>query len=198
MDARGDTLAWMFGIRDPEKSDKRLDAAAVQAIGKAVVAAAGAALGAGAPAAITKTVACVAQALEQRLSEIMVSGWNKRKEIARYGDVAKYPPGQKRYVQLYEHPITWTYRPYVEIEVRGATFTIDLVVTVKLTVDQAVLVIDGGRVMSIEPGKVTAEGSATIGDFKLCDPVKKELGELPGSIGFGDGIPIAGAGAPGR
>ncbi len=198
MDARGDTLAWMFGIRDPQKSDQRLDAAAIEAIGKAVLAAAGAALGPGAPAAITKTVACVAEALEKRLGDIMVSGWNKRKEIAKYGDVEKYPPGQKRYVQLYEHPITWTYRPYVEIVSHGATFSIDVVVTVKLTVDQAVLVIDGGRVMSIEPGKVKAEGSAMIGAFKLCDPIKKELGELPGSIGFGEGIPIAGESAAGR
>jgi hypothetical protein len=197
MNARGDTLAWMFGIRDPEQSDKRLDAAAMEAIGKAVVATAGAALGAGAPAAIAKTVACVAQALEKRLGDILVTGWNKRKEIAKYGDLEKYPPGQKRYVQLYEHPVTWTYRPYVEIVVRGATFKIDVVVTVKLTVDQAVLVIDGGRVMSIEPGKVTAEGSAKIGDFKLCNPIKKELGTLPGSIGFGEGIPLAANGSAG-
>lgn len=197
MTAHNDSLAWMFGLRPPAGSEHRLDAGAIAAIGKAVIAAAGAALGPAAPAAVTKSVACVADALETRLSDIAVSAWNKRSEIAKYADLQKYPAGQKRYVQLYEHPVTWRYRPFLELSVKGVTFTIDIVMDVKLTIDQAVLVIDGGRVMAIEPGKVKAEASAKIGAFALCDPIKKELGELPGSITFGDGIRIAGTPAPG-
>ncbi|MCC6770429.1 MAG: hypothetical protein IT360_04375 [Gemmatimonadaceae bacterium] len=191
-----DSLAGLFGLRPPEGSEQRLDAGAIEAIGKAVLASAGAALGPGAPAAITQAVACVADAFETRLSEIAVSAWNKRTEISKYADLQKYPAGQKRYVQLYEHPVKWRYRPYLEVSVKGVTFTIDIVIDVKLTIDQAVLVIDGGRVMAIEPGKVKAEATAKIGAFSLCDPIKKELGELPGSISFGAGIPIEGKEAP--
>lgn len=55
-------------------------------------------------------------------------------------------------------------------------------------IDQAVLVIDGGRVMAIEPGTIKAEGTAKVGGFELCPPIKKELGDLPGSISFGEGL----------
>lgn len=200
MDANGDSLAWVFGLRPPKGSDKRLDAAAVEAVTKAVVAAAtaaGPAAALGAPTAFAKAVSCVADAMETRLSEVVVSAWNKRKEITRYADLSKYPAGQKHYVQLYEHPVKWTYRPYLELVVRGVKFTIDLEVVLTFKIDQAVLVIDGGRVMAIEPGTIKAEGTAKIGTFELCPPIKKELGDLPGSISFGEGLLLQ-APPPGR
>jgi len=198
MEDRAHTLAWLFGLRAPEGSDKRLDASAIEAIRKAVLAAAtlaGPNALAGAAAAAMRAVACVADALESRLGEVMVTAWNQRKEIAKYADLSKYPPGKKQYVQLYQHPVKWTYRPFVEITVRGVRFTVELEIVLKLTIDQAVLMIDGGRVMAIEPGKVKAEGTAKIGQFELCPPIKKELGELPGSISFGSGIAIGGEGS---
>lgn len=89
---------------------------------------------------------------------------------------------------LHEHPEKWTYRPYLEVIERGVKFTIDRAVVLTFKIDQAVLVIDGGRVMAIEPGTIKAEGTAKIGTFELCPPIKKELGDLPGSISFGEGL----------
>ena len=133
----------------------------------------------------------VERQLEGRVHQIALSAWNKRAEIAKYADVKKYPAGQKRYVALYEHPVTWTYRPFIQIMVGKVKCPpLEIVIDVTFKFDQAVLVIDGGRVMAMEPGKVTVEGSARIGKAKLCEPVRKELGELPGSISFGAGLPI--------
>ncbi|MEP7383719.1 MAG: hypothetical protein ABI910_18680, partial [Gemmatimonadota bacterium] len=142
MDNSEHTLAWVFGLRTPDGSDKRLDAVVVSQVTKAVLAAATAAgpvAAAGAAAAVARAVSCVADALESRLSEILVTAWNQRKEIAKYADIAKYPPGKKQYVQLYQHPVKWTYSPFLEITVRGIVFTVKLEIILKLTIDQAVL-----------------------------------------------------------
>lgn len=69
----------------------------------------------------------------------------------------------------------------------GVQFTIDVEVVLTFRIDQAVLAIDGGRVMAIEPGTIKDGGTAKIGSFELCPPIKKELGDLPGSISFGEG-----------
>jgi hypothetical protein len=188
--ADADSLATLFRIIPPPDTDTHLSAPAIEAVAKAVAAAALAA-GAGSlasvPIAMSKAVVCVADAMTVRVGEILASAWNKRAEIRKYADVAQYPAGQERYVQLYEHPITWTYRPKLEITVRGATFTVPLEVKLALKVDKAVLVIDGGHLLAIEPGTGTIEGTAKIGTFDLGAPIKRDLGELPGRIAFGEG-----------
>lgn len=185
-----DSLATLFRIVPPPGSDEKLSAPAIEAVARAVGAAAVAA-GTGSlaavPIATTKAVACIADAMRVRLVAVLASAWNKRAEIRKYADVEQYPAGQKRYVQLYEHPIKWTYRPSLEITVRGVRFTVPLEVKLTLKVDQAVLVIDGGHLLAIEPGKGTIEGTAKIGTFDLSPPIKRELGELPGRISFGAG-----------
>lgn len=202
MSAQRDSLLKLLEIQSKEgSSDGRLDAGASGAIAKALAAAGGAAVAAGVigpqalPAvtsALQQVARLVSEALEVRLGEIMVSAWNKRAEIRKYGDTTKYPPGQRRLVQLYEHPITWTYAPTVQLLVAG-TKAIELPLEVKLAlkVDQAVLVIEGGRVRAIEPGEGKLEVTAKLGSFELCPRKTVDLGTLPGSLSFAsDGIAI--------
>jgi hypothetical protein len=185
-------LSWALGIRPKQETDKRLDAGALKAVGDAVSEAVGRLPGVPLPDVVAQVAGCVADVLGTRVHEIAVSAWNKRKEIAGYADVQKYPPGQPRRVTLYSHPIKWTYRPYVQVTVGQMPLPrLDIVVDVTLTFDKAELLIDGGRIMSLTPGKVTLEGVAKVGKFELCPPVKRELGELPVSLPFGEGLPLA-------
>lgn len=202
MSADRDSLLKILNLEPPENSrDDRLNGGAIEQIGEALGAAAATAMAAGIigpealPAvrsATRQVVALVADALELRLRDILVSAWNKRQEIAKYADTTKYPPTERRFVQLYEHPITWTYAPKVQLLVGGVS-AVDVKLEVKLTlkVDQAVLAIEGGRVMAIEPGKGKVEASAKIGPLSLCPNASLNLGDLPGTLSFApDGIPI--------
>lgn len=199
--AESDSLATLFRLVPPADSKSPLSAPALEAVAKAVGAAAVAA-GSGSlatvPMAVSKAAVCVAQALSLRVAQILASAWSKRDEIRKYADVEKYPAGQERYVQLYEHPITWTYRPSLAITAQGATFTVPLEVKLTLKVDRAVLVIDGGRLLAIEPGTGTIDGTAKIGSIRLGTLVKRDLGELPGRLALGGGgLAIAAPSPPG-
>jgi hypothetical protein len=191
-DLNDNILSWALGIRPKEAKDKRLDADALSAVQAAVKEVVGKLPGIPLVDVVAEVAESVADVLGTRVQDIAASAWNKRKEIVAYADVEKYPPGKPRRVTLYSHPIKWTYRPYVEVTVGKVKLpALDIVVDVTLTFDGAVLVIDGGRIMSISPGKVTLEGVAKVGKFELCRPVKRELGELPVSLPFGEGLPLA-------
>lgn len=193
MSAAADALLHVLELQPPDSSpDQRLDAGAIEVIGKALSAAATAAVGAGiiGPAALPSVrlaagnvVSAVADALTTRLRDILVSAWNKREEIRTYGDPAKYPPNETHYVKLYEHPITWTFGPAVKVTVPPhPSFSIPLEVKLSLKVDQAVLVIQGGTPRAIEPGKGKVEATARFGGLELCKPATLDLGSLPGRL----------------
>jgi len=188
-----DSLMAILAVQPPANSaDDRLDGGAAEKIGEALSAAATAAVGMGivGPAALPSVrlatrnvVDAVADALRVRLRDVLVTAWNKREEIRKYRDTTKYPPNEKRYIQLYEHPITWTYAPTIKITVPGsASFDLPLEVKLTLKIDQAVLVIEGGAPSAIEPGVGKVEASARIGKLQLCPPATLELGKLPGSL----------------
>ena len=195
MEHHDHSLAWMFGVRAKKPGEHRLDDDAVKAITQQVTLLLGVLAGPTSPTVIASVVECVATALKTSIREIALSAWNKRAEVRKYADLTKYPAGQQHEVVLYEHPVKWTYKPYVEIRTSAtpapmAAPSLEIAIDVTLNFAQAVLVIDGGKIMSLKPGKVTAQGSAKIGGAKLCEPIKKELGELPGTWPLGDGIPI--------
>jgi hypothetical protein len=186
-----DVLSWALGIRPKQGKDERLDAEALDAVRSAVREVAGKLPGMPLADVVTQVAECVTTVLGTRVHEIAVSAWNKRHEIAAYADVKKYPPGQPRRVTLYSHPIKWTYRPYVEVSVGPVKLpALNIVVDVTVTFDKAELVIDGGRILSLRPGKVVLEGKAKVGQFDLCRPVKRELMELPVTIDFPGGLPL--------
>ncbi len=188
-----DTLLSILKLQPPGNSpDARLDGGAAERVGEALSAAATAAIGMGivGPAALPSVmiasknvVGAVADALGTRLRDVFVSAWNKREEIRKYRDTSKYPPNEKRYIQLYQHPISWTYTPVVKVSVPGGgSFDLPLEVKLSIKVDQAVLVLVGGKATAIEPGKGKVEATAKIGGLELCPPATLELGTLPGSL----------------
>ena len=193
MTVDADALLHVLELQPPDSTaDERLAGGAVETIGKALKAAAAAALTSGAlgPESVASVVAAnrevvgaVADALTLRLREILLSAWNKRAEIQAYADPAKHSPKETYYVKLYEHPITWTYAPTVKVTVPPyPSVPITLEVKLALKMDQAVLVIAAGKPTAIEPGKGKVEASATFGGLELCNPTSFDLGKLPGRL----------------
>ncbi len=185
------SLAWLFGIRPRKEGEHRLDDQTAENIAREVMVFVGALLGPRAPMAVANVVDCVATVMEKSIHEIAVSAWNKRAEVMKYAETTQYPAGQEHYVTLYDHPVKWSYKPYVDIKIAGvAKHSIEIAIEVTLNFAQAVLIIDGGKIIALKPGKVLAEASAKFSGATLCEPIKKELGMLPGRVSFGDGILI--------
>jgi hypothetical protein len=132
------------------------------------------------------------------LINLLAGAWNKSRQLNKYLDAGKYPPGDPVYVELLEHTITSTQRPSLELIVGGQVraevpFEIDL----KLTLQGVVLKIDGGRIREIRSASVKGKGNIKIGGAELFE---KEIGPLflPGVVDLGEGRQIEPAAAPAR
>jgi hypothetical protein len=134
-------------------------------------------------------------ALGVSLSGIAVSAWNKRKEIAKFGDPQQTPADETHEVWLVEHDIKQVIKPSVVVRLAGQEVgKLTFLFTATFTFDGAMLVIRGGKVTHVRLGDVSAswEFAAELpgGSANL---LHKDLGKwsLPGHLKLGDGIPIS-------
>ena len=122
--------------------------------------------------------------------DILVGAWNKARELRKYRDEAKYPPGDVVLVPLTKHKIESKHRPYLELVVNGQPigklqFEIDLA----LTLEGAELTIQGGRIKRIQTGNSLGSGSVKC-EGAVLHSVERKLGALPGVIELGEGVLI--------
>jgi hypothetical protein len=142
----------------------------------------------------TSVVQELVRVLSTPVSQIAVNAWNKRTEMRKYGDPQAYPPDETHHVTLYEHEITQTIRPKVEVLITGlppVPFVFPC--SVVLTFSGAQLVIRGGKATHVELGKLTASWTLSLetagGTAHLIDKNLKTW-TLPGRIPLGNGIPL--------
>ena len=129
-------------------------------------------------------------ALDTGVSTILATVWNKRKEIQKYGDVAKYPPDKVNYVGLLPHDVKWSIEPTVRVSVNHGPYKdIKFTLEGKFHIEGMELRIQGGRIMGIHSGQWWLEGKLTSGKFTLAER-KSDKQRLPGEVSFGDGIEI--------
>jgi hypothetical protein len=131
-----------------------------------------------------------ADLLEVSLVDIMAGAWYKYAALLQYADRKKYPQSESIVVPLAKHVINSSHSPGIEVLV-GETPVVRLKLTVKLSMEMkgAMLRIQGGRIMEIEPGEVRAEGTIKFGEVVLAER-KSAAVKLPGSIDLGAGIEI--------
>jgi hypothetical protein len=132
------------------------------------------------------------KALDVDIFELFAEAWIKARSIKEYGDRAKHPPGESAVVTLGETELTSTSYPVLELSVSGMKlpvlkFTLELVAkfeTVQLAISDA-------RIRSMKPGEAAVVVRLKYGDATLKE-VSTAKWKLPGSIAFGNGIPIPG------
>lgn len=143
------------------------------------------------PAAGTDMLEHVEALLRSTVGTVLANAWNKRNEILKYGDVAKYPPGNKpSYVALVPHDVKWETKSQVKVTINETIEkTIPLVLEGKFHIDGAELSIRNTRIMSMRTGKSWFEGKITAGKVEV---IKRKGDEyvFPGEIDFGDGLQI--------
>jgi hypothetical protein len=122
-----------------------------------------------------------------RLVDIFVGAWNKSRELRKYSDPKKYPPDEANFVPLVEHTITSTHHPYLEVLINNSPVRkVRLEVIVKITLQGAVLKIQGGKIKEIRSAAGRGEGEIGIEGAELSKTEPKSF-SLPGVIDMGDG-----------
>lgn len=128
--------------------------------------------------------------LEISIPDILVAAWNKYQILLKYLDREKYPPNESFLVPLAEHCITSEHHPYVEILVNEqAVGKIGFDIKVALTLEGIILKIQDGKIKEIFTGTCKGKGTITCDNIVILEK-KTESVPLPGSIDFGQGIPI--------
>ena len=121
---------------------------------------------------------------------LLVSGWNKSRELRKYRDETAYPPDEVVVVALAKHKLESQHKPHLELVVADRpvgrlNFQIDLA----LNIDGAQLTIQGGRVKRIATGKTSGTGTIRCQGV-IVGQKDAKLGSLPGTIDLGSGVPL--------
>jgi hypothetical protein len=134
----------------------------------------------------------VSELLDIRLEDIFTGAWNKLQSLQKYLDKDRYPPEKVVLAPLAEHAIKSQHRPYIEILVNEALvgkieFQIDLV----LKLQGFILKIQDGKITEAFTGTCAGKGTLACENFVMLEKETDAI-PLPGSLKFGEGIPIPG------
>lgn len=185
------TLTSFFAFDASQPSDRQL-----QIIGAAgSLVAAGQALRRKPPLAVWTNVSravgrALQQALQVNITDVLVAGWNTYQSLLEYADPTKHPPQEVANVTLWEHTITSSHEPRVDLLVNGAQVaTIRFGVDLELQFESATLTIQGGKILEVKAGTCVAKGTLKCEGAVLAERSSAEIA-LPGRMTFGEGIPI--------
>jgi hypothetical protein len=118
------------------------------------------------------------------LADLLANAFNGCRDFTKYADNAPHD------VKNFGFSLESEHEPYVELRVTGLPpQKVKFPVTLSLEFSGATLHIDKSRVMSLSGGDCTASGTLCCEKLELSklplEPVR-----LPGTISFGEGVPI--------
>ena len=129
------------------------------------------------------------EAMDIEISNILVWGWRKHREILQYRD-QKNPPGGSHQVPLLEHALVSKHSPTIQPVINKVPLAkLKFDIALKLKLKGVKLFIRDGKIMEVKTGTCTGNGSIGYGGFTLLEK-KTAPYDLPGSIVFEQGIPI--------
>lgn len=132
----------------------------------------------------------IKESLRTPLSEVLARGWSTYRDLRKYRDEKKYPPGTTHHAFLGKRAIRSVHKPQIEILVNGTRHvTLDCEVELALVFDVVELVIRDGRIYGIGPGQCKAEGTLSCQRIKLL-PLRSRNVQLLKPCPLPEGIPI--------
>ncbi len=124
------------------------------------------------------------------IQNILARGWSQYREFLQYRDQEKYPPGKPVHVPLVEHTVisehSPSFKPVFNNMVLGE---IQFDINLEFDLKGAILKIQDGKIMSATIGSCQGKGNVEYDGFSILEVESQRLA-LPGSLEFGDGIPI--------
>jgi hypothetical protein len=98
--------------------------------------------------------------LQIDLSDIFVAAWNKSGTLRQHLEKSALSPGKEIFLQLAEHKIASTHRPYVSLMKDGAEIArVEFEVAIELVLQGAVLRLLDGAIQDVQTGRVKGKGS---------------------------------------
>lgn len=135
----------------------------------------------------------IRELLDVPMPRVLMHGWQLRKDMRAYCDRDKYPPDTTATVTLSKHSVSWSQRPKVRLRVNGAPIgsPLEFELEATVTLELCTISICSGRVIGLDTGKFTVEGSVSLED---CQIVERRLLDVPlkGHLNFGEGLPLCG------
>jgi len=125
-----------------------------------------------------------------KIEDVLLRAWQKHKEIKKYADREKYPPGETILFPLARHKVRSIHHPSIEILLNDhsvGSLVFDLVLLFDL--EGFILKIRDARIVAILTGKCKGSGSFKYKEVVLLKRESQKI-PMPGSISLGKGIPI--------
>jgi hypothetical protein len=131
------------------------------------------------PAAIARHLPAL---LDIGFGDILVGAWNKSFALRQQIEKSLKTPGKEIFVQLSEHKITSTHKPYIALMKNGQEIgRLPFTVSIEIILQGAVVRILDGAVQEIQTGKV--KGKGTVKCFEAILAQKELTGvSIPGTI----------------
>ena len=143
------------------------------------------------PGALGDISKAVWDLLDIRISETLIKAWNEAGILKKYLNPDQYRPEDEVYIELTTHKIESEHHPYLEILVNGSSvLKIELDISVEFDMDGMILKIRDAKIRQLRTGTCRAKGSVSCKGLVLLEADSESI-ELPGSIEFENGIPIA-------
>jgi len=131
------------------------------------------------PAALARQLAGL---LDIGLGDILVGAWNTSYGLRQHIEKSAKSPGKDVFLQLAEHKISSTHKPYIGLLKDGREVArLPFAVSLELVVQGAVVRILDGTIQEVQTGKIKGKGTVKCGTAIL---VQKELQPIaiPGTV----------------
>lgn len=131
--------------------------------------------------------------LNIRITDIMVSAWNKYRALREYSNKEKYSPNETILVPLAEHTIASEHHPFIEILKNDRRIAkIEFTVNIVLKLEGCILKLQDGKIKEIRTGNIKGKGTVKYGKAVILNRDIASI-SLPGSIDLGEGVAIQGS-----
>jgi hypothetical protein len=123
--------------------------------------------------------------LDLNVIDLLISGWRRHAEIRNQMRITALDPTRTALVHVAEHTVESTHTPSLEVRVEGVPLvTLTLPVEVAFEVEAVSLLIRGGEIREVRPGRIMARGTVKLESSVI---LKRDLAkvEFPGTLILG-------------
>ncbi len=132
--------------------------------------------------------------LNLNVVEVLARAWKQFMKLEECADPNKHGRGEKILVPLAEHTLNSVHHPSVQILLKGREVgSVKCDLQFSLILEGFVLLIQDGRILEIQAGSASGEGSLSLAEISLWKSEMKPV-HFPGRISLGKGIPLRNAG----
>ena len=124
--------------------------------------------------------------------DLLVAGWSKHRELAKYKDTKKFPPDETHIVPLTKHTMKIAHHPYLEVLLGPKTLAkVPFDVSMTFELEGFLLTIQNGKIRKVQTGTCQARGRIALKGLTLAEKQLTKI-ELPAALEFEEGIDLKG------